>query len=53
MTVFPKAKFAEEKVVSDGGLCISCVPSGAGINPALYAMHHANGAPQKIKEGKF
>ncbi len=38
MTVFPKAKFAEEKVVSDGGLCISCVPSGAGLKPARCAV---------------
>lgn len=53
MTVFPKAKFAEEKVVSDGGLCISCVPSGAGLKPALSAVPFASSAPENIKAVYF
>lgn len=41
-------EFKEEKVVTDGGLFISCLPSGAGIKPALSAARFAAGVPEKI-----
>ena len=49
----PQAKFKEEKIVTDGGYYISCLPSGAGLKPALSAVQFSGGVPQNISGAFF
>ena len=49
----PQAKFKEEKIVTDGGYYISCLPSGAGLKPALSAVQFSGGVPQNISGAYF